>query len=149
MADWYYLEMDKTVGPLTNKELLDKVRNGDIQPETQVRKDDAKWVAAYKVNGLFEQAGVKAKSKVCPYCGTMVEKTPGKCASCNRFVSAGMDQAEETEQQREKFLAQQKALQSQDEGYIKKTTRPLFDRLVLTLAICFGLSLLIPNMQNT
>mgnify|MGYP000293648354 CR=1 FL=1 len=41
------------VGPLRPSELLDKVRSGEVRPETMLRKDDSAYFQASDVGGLF------------------------------------------------------------------------------------------------
>jgi hypothetical protein len=53
---WFYRVQGKVVGPMTNEELLRKVRVEEIKPNTDVRKDDSAWFPAEQVSGLFEAA---------------------------------------------------------------------------------------------
>ena len=57
MAEWYFEMMGQPVGPITGKQLLERVRSGDIVVDTPVRKDDSQWVPARDVGGLFTAAG--------------------------------------------------------------------------------------------
>lgn len=86
MADWYYQVLGKNVGPLSSKELLEKVRTGQIEADTPIRKDDSQWVPASEVNGLFAAAYQDEKYLVCPYCGNSVAKPPTTCKSCDRLL---------------------------------------------------------------
>ena len=55
MADWYYqTEKGAEAGPVSNSELKNLVSSGAVTPDTMLRKDDAKWVKAAAVGGLFE-----------------------------------------------------------------------------------------------
>lgn len=52
--EWYFQAMGQELGPLSVGELKAKVANGQIQPDTLVRKTvEGKWVFAGKVKGLF------------------------------------------------------------------------------------------------
>jgi hypothetical protein len=53
---WFYKQAGRTFGPISNVELLARVRNGDIVESSWVRKDDSRWFPAEEVNGLFEAA---------------------------------------------------------------------------------------------
>ena len=53
---WFYKVHAKVIGPLTNEELLRKVRVQEIKADTEVRKDNSAWFPAQQVNGLFETA---------------------------------------------------------------------------------------------
>ena len=52
--EWYFQAMGQELGPLSVGELKAKVANGQIQPDTPVRKTvEGKWIFAGKVKGLF------------------------------------------------------------------------------------------------
>ena len=52
--EWYFQVMGQELGPLSVGELKAKVTNGQIQPDTLVRKTaEGKWIFAGKVKGLF------------------------------------------------------------------------------------------------
>lgn len=52
--EWYFQAMGQELGPLSVGELKAKVANGQIQPDTFVRKTaEGRWVVAGKVKGLF------------------------------------------------------------------------------------------------
>ena len=52
--EWYFQVMGQELGPLSVGELKAKVANGQIQPDTPVRKTaEGKWIFASKVKGLF------------------------------------------------------------------------------------------------
>jgi len=88
MADWYYqTEKGAEAGPVSNTELRNLVSSGAITPESMLRKDDAKWVKASAVGGLFEAVKEVEVRNVCPYCNSTVFKVPGKCPSCNREIT--------------------------------------------------------------
>ena len=57
--EWFFQAMGQDLGPLTAGELKAKVSNGQIQPETLIRKGtDGNWVFAAKVKGLFAVPGI-------------------------------------------------------------------------------------------
>ncbi|MFP6604770.1 MAG: DUF4339 domain-containing protein, partial [Pirellulaceae bacterium] len=64
MAKWYYKTLGSTVGPLSSREFLERVRDGDVTEEMHVRKDDALWVPARSVTGLFEYATERSADTV-------------------------------------------------------------------------------------
>ena len=86
-TEWYYESMDDVVGPLSAQELLDRVRAGDIVPNTRIRKDDSQWVEASTVNGLFDAAEQRSVRNVCPYCGHGIGEPPTTCGRCARKIS--------------------------------------------------------------
>ena len=91
MAKWYYKTLGSTVGPLSSREFLERVRSGDVTEEMHVRKDDALWVPARSVNGLFEYATERSADTVCPYCGSQIDPPPTRCAKCRRRISVSYD----------------------------------------------------------
>ena len=91
MADWYYqTEKGTEAGPVSNSELKNLVSSGAVTPDTMLRKDDAKWVKASAVGGLFEAVKEAEVRNVCPYCNSTVFKVPGKCPSCNREITVSL-----------------------------------------------------------
>ena len=51
---WFFQVMGAEVGPLSPAELADKVKRGQIQADTQVRKGaDGKWMSADRIKGLL------------------------------------------------------------------------------------------------
>jgi hypothetical protein len=83
-TEWYYQIMNDVVGPLSGRQLLDKVRAGQVKEDTLVRKDDSQWVPARQVNGLLEAVSQPLAQRVCPYCGSTVDAPPTTCPGCNR-----------------------------------------------------------------
>ncbi|MBA61395.1 MAG: hypothetical protein CMJ76_03425 [Planctomycetaceae bacterium] len=91
MTDWYYqTEKGAEAGPISNSELKNLVSSGAVTSETLLRKDDAKWVKAAAVGGLFEAVQEFEVRNVCPYCNSTVFKIPGKCPSCNREITVSL-----------------------------------------------------------
>lgn len=87
MAEWYIEQLGETIGPITGKQLLERVRKGDIVANTPLRKDDSQWVPARDVGGLFEAAGGNQSRQVsCPYCGAPIDLPPTRCSKCRRQV---------------------------------------------------------------
>jgi len=87
MANWYYQLGDEEIGPISNFDLLQLVEQEVIEPATLIRKDDAQWVNASAVGGLFEALEVDEAKTVCPYCASPVFKIPCRCPKCNREVT--------------------------------------------------------------
>jgi hypothetical protein len=86
MAEWHFKQGDEVVGPISGSELLARVRQGEIQPETLLRKGDSSWVPAEEVNGLFEAIGQKALEYHCPECHEVIHKPPTHCEYCGAYV---------------------------------------------------------------
>ncbi len=83
-TEWYYQIMNDVIGPLTSRQLVDRVRSGQVKEDTLVRKDDSQWVPARQVNGLLEAVTQNQSQRICPYCGTIVDNPPTTCRGCNR-----------------------------------------------------------------
>jgi hypothetical protein len=83
-TEWYYQIMNDVVGPLSGRQLLDKVRAGQVKEDTLIRKDDSQWVPARQVNGLLEAVAQPLAQRICPYCGQTVDPPPSTCRGCNR-----------------------------------------------------------------
>jgi len=57
-SKWYYKILGDIVGPVSSKDLRQKVSKGEITPDSEVRKgDDGEWIFAVKVYGLFKTHG--------------------------------------------------------------------------------------------
>ena len=91
MAEWFIEqpEVAEEIGPLHPSELLEKVRSGEVRPETRVRKDDSAWFEASAVGGLFEAAMRPTIEYFCPNCRSPIEEPPCLCATCNNKVRQG------------------------------------------------------------
>ena len=83
MAQWYVqrqsedpTQMNEMVGPLKPAELLKMVREGDVVPESLLRKDDSAWFEAREVGGLFEAAMRPTIKYFCPQCGQEIMEPP-------------------------------------------------------------------------
>lgn len=83
-TEWYYQIMNDVVGPLNGRQLLDKVRAGQVKEDTLIRKDDSQWVPARQVNGLLDAMAQPLARRICPYCGQPVDPPPSTCRGCNR-----------------------------------------------------------------
>ncbi len=118
-TEWYYRIMNEEIGPLSSRQLLDKVRAGHVKHDTLIRKDDSQWVPASQVSGLLDAADNTTTRRLCPYCGHVVDRPPTTCPGCSRklvvsmnarLTSAGMSKlgrkratrAEQAEQLRER-----------------------------------------------
>ena len=86
MAVWFVQGEDADVGPLKPAELLSLVREGTVEAETMIRKDDSKWFAAKTVGGLFEAARRPTIEHFCPHCETRVEAPPTTCPKCDQAL---------------------------------------------------------------
>jgi uncharacterized protein DUF4339 len=76
--DWYFQVMGQEIGPLSVGELKAKVANGQIQPDTLVRKTaEGKWIFGGKVKGLF---AVPEKPPLAPVAPPPVAKPKSSAA---------------------------------------------------------------------
>jgi hypothetical protein len=66
-ADWYYLVMGETYGPINGKALRSLAKAGDIQPDTFVRRNGNDWVMADRVHGLFKRPRIPVRKAVAPF----------------------------------------------------------------------------------
>lgn len=48
MPDWYYKKDDKDVGPLSNEAMEEKIRDGEIEPDTYIWNNQISWIKAKK-----------------------------------------------------------------------------------------------------
>ncbi len=87
MTTWYYRNGGKENGPVSPSELLELIRKGTVVPETELRKDDNRWLIASDVNGLWEAASRPSVGFKCPYCSKAIEKPPCVCKSCSRQIN--------------------------------------------------------------
>ena len=55
-AEWHYRSGTAEFGPLSTPELIRLAADGQVTPETPVRKGDGAWATASKVAGLFDRA---------------------------------------------------------------------------------------------
>ncbi len=88
MTDWFIQTDDnlEDLGPYRPSELLKKVRDGEVTPETKLRKDDSAWFEASEVGGLFEAAMRPTIEYFCPQCETQVTEPPVNCHKCGREI---------------------------------------------------------------
>jgi hypothetical protein len=88
MAQWFYKNAQgRECGPLVGSQVLELVRQGEIQAQTEVRKDDSAWTVACQINGLWQAAGRPGVAFRCPYCAASISKPPTHCQACRRDVS--------------------------------------------------------------
>jgi len=90
MAEWFYRVGEQSFGPVTNAQLLELVRLGKVDGDTQIRKDDSNWVLAQAVGGLLDAANQDGLETVCPYCGESISPPPTRCENCHRDVTVVM-----------------------------------------------------------
>ena len=86
MTKWFIQRdggADEDVGPLRPSELLDLVRNGEVRPETMLRKDDSAYFQASDVGGLFEAAMRPTIEYFCPQCKREITEPPVMCPHCD------------------------------------------------------------------
>ncbi len=84
-TEWYYQVGGQARGPVGPKELMSKVREGVILPNTLIQKDDSQWVEASEVNGLIDAAH-KDRKYGCPFCAEPIPKPPVTCRNCAHWV---------------------------------------------------------------
>jgi len=138
MAKWYYKTLGSTVGPLSSREFLERVRAGDVTEEMHVRKDDALWVSARSVNGLFEYATERSADTVCPYCGSHIDPPPTRCAKCRRRISVSYEAHGGSKKERVETAAEQMQV-----GEHLDATQPdtiVANVAVISAAICLAVA---------
>ena len=94
MSQWFIQTDDATaeIGPLRPNELLQRVREGGITPQTKLRKGDSAWFPASEVGGLFEAASKPDIIYRCPYCSKKIAKPPTECGHCRMDVHKAFEQ---------------------------------------------------------
>lgn len=92
MTNWFIRQdgQSEDVGPLRPSELLQKVRDGVVVRETQVRKDNSAWFNAGDVGGLFEAAMRPTIELFCPHCKSEVSEPPTVCHRCGCEVQQAL-----------------------------------------------------------
>ena len=55
-AEWYFRVMGTEFGPVSATELVEQAADGQIGPDTEVRKGEGAWIPASRVAGLFDKA---------------------------------------------------------------------------------------------
>lgn len=88
VADWF-VQISGTgdeAGPYRPSELLELVRNGEVTPESMLRKDNSSWFAAADVGGLFEAAMRPTIRHFCPNCQHEINEPPVTCPKCDTNV---------------------------------------------------------------
>lgn len=81
---------DDDLGPFRPSELLDKVRQGEVRPETMLRKDDSAYFQASDVGGLFEAAMRPTIQYFCPQCKKEITEPPVTCPHCDYNVTRAL-----------------------------------------------------------
>jgi hypothetical protein len=89
VTKWFIQRADSSeeTGPYRPSELLDKVRSGEVNSETRLRKDGSTWFSAGEVGGLFEAAMRPTIRYFCPQCQTEVSEPPVTCRKCDRNIT--------------------------------------------------------------
>lgn len=102
MAQWYVqkpsedpTQINEMVGPLKPADLLKMVREGEVVPESLLRKDDSAWFEAREVGGLFEAAMRPTIKYFCPQCGQEIIEPPVKCHKCGHEVHKAREEITE------------------------------------------------------
>jgi hypothetical protein len=146
-TEWYYQIMNDVVGPLSGRQLLDKVRSGQVKEDTLVRKDDSQWVSARQVNGLLDAVLPTRTHRICPYCGETVDPPPSTCRGCNRklvlsfnsrLTTMGKDKAKVRKIARD-YEAEAHALR-------ERTDRSEIVRYIMLLTLWLGLLVVAPYL---
>ena len=85
---WFYRQSEDEleVGPLQPRELLQHVREGHVEQDTEVRKDDSAWFPAAEVGGLFDAAARPPEDPYCPNCAHPVSGAGVECGNCGFMV---------------------------------------------------------------
>lgn len=132
-SKWYYQTANAEVGPISSKELLEKIRQGVIVRETLVRKGESKWIAARQVNGLFERAEAEQEHHhVCPYCGQAIAAPPTACGFCGHHVDLSMDDQEQKKvEEASKIDREEEAARAEAEAHKRDIIRYAILLLVL------------------
>ena len=105
MTQWYYQVAGETVGPVSEEQLQQKVREGEIGQETMVREGaEGAWTAASEVPALSAPIGELSENpgaeeagepgldarrsplnlRPCSDCGATVSKQASTCPQCGR-----------------------------------------------------------------
>ena len=149
MSEWFYNKNGKDVGPLSSKELLEKVKSGAVTESTLVRKDTAKWVNAAAVGGLFDAVNRKDSQLVCPYCGGAMVASAGTCNQCYREVSVALKTNNQPGQphtrQGETVAEKLKASETFSEGYVEENER----MRIVAFLYSIGAVLILPILALT
>ena len=93
MTKWFVKRgeaKDDDLGPLRPSELLEMVRNGDVRPESMLRKDDSAYFQASDVGGLFEAAMRPTIQYFCPQCKAEIPEPPVTCPHCDFNVTRAL-----------------------------------------------------------
>ncbi len=88
MTAWFVQRENEEIGPLRPADLLTLVRDGSVNPDTMIRKDDSSWFPASSVGGLFEAARRPTIEHYCPHCDNVrVAPPPTTCPKCDRALT--------------------------------------------------------------
>ena len=84
---WYFQMMGAEIGPLTPAELMDRVKLGQLQPDTLVRSGkDGKWIPADRWKGLLPSKEVEAETASAP-----AKETSDPTSAKTKPVAENMD----------------------------------------------------------
>ncbi len=91
-AQWYFEMMGAEIGPLSGAELMDKVKLGQIQPDTLVRKGkEGKWQSADRWKGLLPSSDDELPPAPPPTVGKPATSASQPPTSNTNEVSASAD----------------------------------------------------------
>lgn len=142
-TEWYYRIMNDEIGPLSSRQLLEKVRTGQIKHDTPIRKDDSQWVVASQVSGLLDAVDKTATRHLCPYCGHVIDRPPTTCPGCNRKLVVSMN-SRLTQAGMSKVNRTRKTRQEQAEQLRERSEQRDLVKYIGLLALWFVLLILTP-----
>ncbi|MHB0956464.1 MAG: DUF4339 domain-containing protein [Pirellulaceae bacterium] len=146
-TEWYYQIMNDVVGPMSGRQLLDKVRTGQVKEDTLIRKDDSQWVPARQVSGLLDAVHQPQVQRICPYCGQNVDPPPSTCRGCNRKLVLSFN-SRLTTMGKDKTKVRKIARDREVEALVlrERTDRSEIVRYILLLALWLGLLIAAPYL---
>lgn len=62
-TEWFCKIMGSEYGPMSQQELIERVRQRNIGPEDLVRKGDSEWLAVFEIPGLMDAASKPAQTE--------------------------------------------------------------------------------------
>ena len=74
-VEWFCRIMGSDVGPLAQHQLVEMVRNHQVNPEDLIRRGTSQWAPAFEVKGLFEAAAKRPAENSEPVPEEVVEES--------------------------------------------------------------------------